>query len=92
MLQIRNHKIKHKKNGFRYLAMLLCIALCMENASLTVLAAETGVEEFVSFAESQEVSSKEDSDDLDKEQEKELEGDESEQENGTETDDGGSDC
>ena len=91
MLEIRNHKIKQKKSVFRYLAMLLCIALCMENASLTALAAETGVEEFVSFAESQEVSSKEDSGDLDKEQEKELEGDESEQENGTETDDGGSD-
>ncbi len=59
MLQIKNHKIKREKSGFRYLAMLLCITLCIENTSLTALAAETGVEDFAPFVESEEVPSEE---------------------------------
>ena len=53
VLQMSRLVSERKKRGFRYLAIVLCMAICLEDASLTVLAAESGVEETVSFTETE---------------------------------------
>lgn len=44
MLQIRRLMTERRKRGFRYLAMVLCMAICLENASMTAWAVEPVME------------------------------------------------